>query len=184
MTAARARHTATVLNYGLVLIAGGEATGTAEIFDPATQLFSPTLWNLTVPRSGHTATLLTDDSVLLAGGGTDSIELFTPSDQKFTLDAATMSAARTGHWALELSDTRLVFFEGDTGNTIDEYNPATGTITPRGNLDVTATSSTLLWTEKFSCSGLMWLVFTTRMLFLPAHPSPRSMKRRFPAAAC
>ncbi|PYK51467.1 MAG: hypothetical protein DME20_01630 [Verrucomicrobia bacterium] len=117
MTAARARHTATVLNNGTVLIAGGEADGTAEIFDPSTELFSPTLWNLNVPRSGHTATLFTDDSVLLAGGNTDSMELFTLSDQKFTLEAATMSAARTGHWALELSNTRLFFFEGDTGNT-------------------------------------------------------------------
>jgi len=70
MTAARARHTATVLDNGTVLIAGGEAGGTAEIFNPADETFSPTLWNLTVPRSGHTATLFTDDSVLLAGGGT------------------------------------------------------------------------------------------------------------------
>src|SRR5205823_660423 len=46
MTAARTHHTATLLNSGSVLIAGGEATGTAEIFDPATQTFSPTLWLL------------------------------------------------------------------------------------------------------------------------------------------
>src|SRR5882724_7941367 len=153
MTAARARHTATVLNNGTVLIAGGEADGTAEIFDPSTELFSPTLWNLNVPRSGHTATLFTDDSVLLAGGNTDSIELFTPSDQKFTLEAATMSVARTGHWALELSDTRLVFFEGDTGNTIDEYDPTTGTITPRGSLGTHATSATLLVNGKALVPG-------------------------------
>src|SRR5437667_11454162 len=55
MSAARARHTATLLNNGRVLIAGGEATGTAEIFDPATELFSPTLWAMTTPRAGHTA---------------------------------------------------------------------------------------------------------------------------------
>ena len=144
MSAARARHTATLLNNGRVLIAGGEATGTAEIFDPATELFSPTLWAMTTPRAGHTATLFSDDSVLLAGGNTDSMELFTPSDQKFTLEAATMSASRTGHWALELSDTRLLFFEGDTGNTIDEFNPATGTLTVRDTLDAPASSATLL----------------------------------------
>src|SRR5256885_1671990 len=153
MTAARAGHTATLLSNGTVLIAGGEGTGTAEIFDPTTELFSPTLWNLNVPRSGHTATLFTDDSVLLAGGNTNSVELFTPSDQKFTLEAAAMSGARTGHWALELSNTRLLFFEGDAGNTIDEYNPATGTITPKGSLDVGATSTTLLVNGKVLVLG-------------------------------
>src|SRR5438445_4169213 len=99
---------------------------------------------MAAPRIGHTATLFSDDSVLLAGGNTDSMELFTPSDQKFTLEAATMSASRTGHWALELSDTRLILFEGDTGHTIDEFNPATDTLTPKGNLDVHASSATLL----------------------------------------
>lgn len=44
MTAARTRHTAMLLNNGSVLITGGEATGTAEIFDPAAQTFSPTIW--------------------------------------------------------------------------------------------------------------------------------------------
>src|SRR5205814_1222688 len=87
MTAARTKHTAALLNTGSVLIAGGDAEGTAEIFDPTTQTFSPTLWNMSVARSGHTATLFTDDSVLLAGGNSDSMELYTPVDQKFTLDA-------------------------------------------------------------------------------------------------
>src|SRR5438105_4882481 len=97
MGAARARHTATVLNDGKVLIAGGDDAGTAEIFDPATETFSSVLMAMAAPRIGHTATLFSDDSVLLAGGNTDSIELFTPADQKFTLDAQVMSAARNGH---------------------------------------------------------------------------------------
>jgi hypothetical protein len=135
-----------------VLIAGGEATGTAEIFDPATQTFSPTLWPLTVARSGHTATLFTDDSVLLAGGNTALMETYTPG-QGFTLDPATMSFVRTGHWAFELSDTRLLLFQGDTGNTIDEFNPATGTITPKGSLDFHASSSSLLVNGKVLVLG-------------------------------
>src|SRR5882724_5484593 len=153
MTAARTHHTATLLNNGTVLIAGGETGGTAEIFDPATQSFTPTLWNLQVARNGHTATLFTDDSVLLAGGSTNSMELFTPLDQKFTLDVATMSVVRTGHWAFELSDTRLLLFQGDTGNSIDEFNPVTDTITPKGSLDFHASSSTLLANGKILVLG-------------------------------
>jgi hypothetical protein len=153
MTSARTGHTATLLNNGSVLIAGGETAGTAEIFDPTTQSFTPTLWNLQVARSGHTATLFTDDSVLLAGGNTASMELFTPLDQRFTLDAARMSVVRTGHWAFELSDTRLLLFQGDTGNTIDEFNPATDTITPKGSLDFHASGSTLLANGKVLAFG-------------------------------
>src|SRR5438876_81582 len=152
MGAARARHTATVLNDGKVLIAGGDDAGTAEtstaeIFDPATETFSSALLAMAAPRIGHTATLFSDDSVLFAGGNTDSMELFTPADQKFTLDPQKMSAARTGHEAIELSDTRLLFFEGDTGNTIytiDEFNHSTDTLTLKDTLDAAASSATLL----------------------------------------
>src|SRR5207248_1971135 len=144
MGAARSQHTATVLNDGKVLIAGGDDAGTAEIFDPATETFSSVLMAMAAPRIGHTATLFSDDSVLLAGGNTDSMELFTPADQKFTLDLQKMSAARTGHEAIELSDTRLLFFEGDTGNTIDEFNHSTDTLTLKDTLDAAASSATLL----------------------------------------
>src|SRR5262245_13451366 len=143
MNAARTRHTATLLNDGKVLIAGGDATGTGEIFDPSSQTFLPTLWPLSVVRSGHTATLFTDDSVLLAGGNTATMETYT-ADSGFTNDPASMSVVRTGHWAFELSDTRLLLFQGDTGNTIDEFNPTAGAITPKGSLDFHASSASLL----------------------------------------
>src|SRR5438067_7171982 len=74
MGAARARHTATLLNDGTVLIAGGDDAGTAEIFDPTTESFSSMLLNMAAPRIGHTATLFSDHNVLFAGGNTDSME--------------------------------------------------------------------------------------------------------------
>src|SRR5438445_8079789 len=144
MGAARTRHTATRLHNGTLLIAGGDAAGTAEIFNPTTETFSSALLAMAAPRLGHTATLFSDDSVLLAGGNTDSMELFTPADQKFTLDPQKMSAVRTGHEAIELSDTRLLLFEGDTGNTIDEFNHSTDTLTLKDTLDGSASSATLL----------------------------------------
>jgi len=76
MGAARTRHTATRLHNGTVLIAGGDAAGTAEIFNPATETFSSALLAMAAPRIGHTATLFSDDSVLLAGGNNDSMEYF------------------------------------------------------------------------------------------------------------
>jgi hypothetical protein len=64
-----------------------------------------------------------------------------------------MSVVRTGHWAFELSDTRLLLFQGDTGNTIDAFNPGTGTITPKGTLDFYASSSSLLANGKVLVLG-------------------------------
>jgi hypothetical protein len=91
MSVPRTRHTATLLQDGRVLVAGGyngsSCLASAEIYDPATGL-----WNLTTPmnsiRGEHTATLLPNGKVLVIGGRTalvgwtDSItivELFDPS---------------------------------------------------------------------------------------------------------
>lgn len=71
MTTARRYHTATVLLDGRVLVAGGEngtgTTNSAEIFDPATGLWTPT-GSLNQSRYRHTATRLQDGRVLVVGG--------------------------------------------------------------------------------------------------------------------
>src|SRR5437773_11109676 len=144
MGAARARHTATRLHDGRVIIAGGDVDGTAEIFEPTAESFSSTLLAMAAPRIGHTAILFSDDSVLLAGGNTDSMEYFSATDQKFTLDLQKMTAVRTGQEAIALGDTRLLFFGGDSGNTIDEFNPSADTLTLKATMDSAASSATLL----------------------------------------
>src|SRR5947209_1065560 len=68
----RADHTATLLRDGRVLIAGGMVENvvfldSAEIFDPAKQIFTPVV-NMHSRRVGHSATLLPNGKVLIAGG--------------------------------------------------------------------------------------------------------------------
>ena len=86
----RFHHSATLLNNGTVMIAGGDNTGgagataAAEIYDPSSGTFMAT-GNLTAARESQTATLLNNGSVLVAGGlGTtegnvSSAELYLPA---------------------------------------------------------------------------------------------------------
>src|SRR5437764_10009520 len=155
MNMSRTRHTATLLSSGKVLIAGGDVTptlvdpngtdvtGTAEIFDPTARTFGD-LVLLQRSRSGHTATLFSNDTVWLAGGGNNTIESFDASAGAFTLSDTTMTAVRSGHDAISLSDTRLLFFGGDTGHTIDEFNPSADTLTLKATMDRASSSATLL----------------------------------------
>jgi large repetitive protein len=155
MNMARARHTATLLSSGKVLIAGGDVTptlvdpngtdvtGTAEMFDPSEGIFGD-LVLLQRSRSGHTATLFSNDTVWLAGGGNNTIESFDATAGAFTLSDTTMTAVRSGHEAFGLSSTSLLFFGGDSGNTIDAFNPSADTLTLKATMDGAASSATLL----------------------------------------
>ena len=62
----RVFHTATLLNNGKVLVAGGH-DASAEIFDPTSGTFAAT-GSMSVGRDSHTATLLANGKVLIAGG--------------------------------------------------------------------------------------------------------------------
>jgi hypothetical protein len=88
MNSARYNHTATLLQNGMVLVAGGIGNGgylsSAELYNPATGK-----WTLTGPlhtaRALHTATLLPNGRVLVAGGSINtfgflsSAELYDPA---------------------------------------------------------------------------------------------------------
>jgi len=146
----RASHTATVLQDGRVLVAGGFKKApdgrsqiyfrTAELFDPKTQSFSQT-GDMNVRRAGHTATLLPDGRVLLAGGFTEqgmtaSAELYDPVSGTFS-PAGTMSVARGDF-------TATLLLNGD--------------VLIAGGGDVTATASAELYhpaTNRFSSTGLL-----------------------------
>src|SRR5438046_5781972 len=72
------------------------------------------------------------------------MEYFSSIDQTFTLDQAKLTATRTGHDAISLSDTRLLFFGGDTGHTIDEFNTSADTLSLKATMDGASSSATLL----------------------------------------
>ena len=66
MHIARANHTATLLDNGKVLIAGG-FDNSAELYDPIAKTFSNT-GDLSTARQNPSATLLPNGQVLVAGG--------------------------------------------------------------------------------------------------------------------
>lgn len=97
MTIQRAGHSATLLPDGRVLVAGGFSASAAyrfaEIFDPATETFTP-LPDLLPLRANHLALQAPDGAVLLIGGETEpagtveplplsSVWRFDPARQRF-----------------------------------------------------------------------------------------------------
>jgi hypothetical protein len=146
MNNARYYHTATLLNNGMVLIAGGSNTSgylnTAELYNPANQTFTLT-GNLQVARAYHTATLLPNGMVLIAGGcnsgvakctSIGSAELYNPSTGAFTLTTYNMNTARVSHTATLLPNGMVLMAGGyntSSGylNTAELYNPANQTFT-------------------------------------------------------
>jgi hypothetical protein len=137
--------TATLLNDGTVLIAGGrdaedvfdaQTLNKAEVFNPATATFAATS-AMTEFRSDHTATLLNNGKVLLAGGDNgDSLrdaELFDPTTKSFSATGM-MGTARDEHTATLLNDgTVLVVGEsGGSSSSAEVFDPVTNEFTPTG----------------------------------------------------
>lgn len=90
LSQARAYHSATLLQNGLVLVAGGEYSypiSSTELYNPGTSAWT-SAGNMSTTREFHTATLLQDGRVLVTGGLGDcgpawcnilsSAELYTP----------------------------------------------------------------------------------------------------------
>jgi N-acetylneuraminic acid mutarotase len=153
MTTTRFGYTATLLQSGKVLVAGGimpgagpsggfAATG-AELYDPATGTWTAT-GSMTTARGGHTATLLTSGRVLVAGGDTltaatpqgnvtvtASAELYDPDTGTWTATGS-MTTMRENHTATKLLLGRVLVVGGDTSAEL--YDPLTGTWTATGSM--------------------------------------------------
>ncbi len=150
MNSNRQYQSATVLQDGSILIAGGRDTlgvdqATAEIYDPVKQTFTPTTGNLNLARDDHTATLLPSGEVLIAGGYNNftpqnSAELYNPVTQTFA-NAGTMTDARGFFTATLLNNGKVLLAGGadQSSNSVDTaelYDPVAGTFTATPNMTV------------------------------------------------
>jgi hypothetical protein len=147
LNTARYDHTATLLNNGKVLVAGGfgaaGALASAEVYDPVTGTFTAT-GDLNTARSLHTATQLNNGTVLIAGGQDNgaiqtTAELYDPATGTFT-STGNLNTAREYHTETLLNNGTVLVVGGY--NTIDAwlvntelYNPVTGTFTATGSLN-------------------------------------------------
>jgi N-acetylneuraminic acid mutarotase len=164
MNTARTDHTATLLQNGKVLVAGGgDANGTsssAELYDPQTGIWTVT-GSLTTPRSLHTATLLLNGKVLVAGGlsnnaASTSAELYDPVTGSWST-VNSLSTPRGAHTAALLPNGKVLVAGGFGGasSSAEVYDPQTGTWSNTGSM-VTARSrhtATLLPTGKVLVVG-------------------------------
>lgn len=115
---------------------------------------TPTLWaaskdsftatsNMTTARSGHTATLLRDGTVLIVGGSRDrpgSAEIYDPVTGTYTA-TGDLTVVRNGATSTLLRDGRVLIAGGDrfTGHapqksSAELYDPSTGTFTATGDM--------------------------------------------------
>jgi hypothetical protein len=128
LNAARTGAVAVLLPTGKILVAGGSSDGTAngalntaELFDPATGIFTLTGQNMTAARFGMTATLLNTGKVLLAGGGNsggvlNSAELYDAVTDTFTA-TGNLNAGRSGASATLLGSGKVLVAGGSSDGT-------------------------------------------------------------------
>jgi len=148
LSEARASHTATRLDDGKVLIAGGmERNGVffdnADIFDPKTDKFTQSKNKMTKKRVSHSATRLRDGRVLIAGGWSNqdspemSAEIFDTRTGKFT-SVGDLNRRRAAHTETLLEDGRVLFTGGFDGTqSLDEvevFDPKTNIFTLVGKM--------------------------------------------------
>ena len=151
MTVNRRAHTATLLTDGRVLVAGGETgaidipggdlpLNSAEIFDPATGLFSPTNTPMNVDRQRFFSLRLANGKVLVGGGVVPggSAEIFDPASGVFTLTGSS-SVTRNFPITALLSNGIALVGGGAVGpdpavNSAELYDPLSSAFTPTGNM--------------------------------------------------
>src|SRR5439155_1607769 len=155
MAEPRAFYSATLLDDGRVLVAGGfvrtngigpplggHYSAGAEIYDPTSETWSPT-GQLATGRAGHAAVLLDDGRVLVAGGFSGTVrapiayvasaEIYDPVSNTWTATGS-MTMPRADAEGVRLENGQVMAIGGNTAisvpatrtNTAEIYDPATG----------------------------------------------------------
>jgi hypothetical protein len=158
MTQEREGASATLLQDGKVLVAGGDGGGpifqviqpvaSAELYNPATGRFSVT-GSMAAAREGHEATLLSNGKVLVAGGTlsfdtldrvTATAELYDPATGTFS-PTGSMTTPRALFTATLLPNGKVLVSGGNDNlgkvlATAELYDPTAGTFTLTGSMAV------------------------------------------------
>jgi len=159
LNSSRYEHSATLLNNGSVLIAGGVSCASAGscVYLNSAELYNPGSGTITYTGSlafarSAPAVLLGNGKVLIAGGyscdtngncaSLKSTEIYDPSSSSFS-SAGNMTSDRYGHTMTLLASGKVLIVGGETCssstscsalNTADLYDPVAGTFTATGSL--------------------------------------------------
>ena len=151
MVFSRTDHTATLLQNGKVLVAGGYGYASAELFDPLSNTWSPAA-SMSSGRSAHAAMLLQNGKVLVTGGSGSSgsiatTTLYDPTTNLWSAGSP-MMVGRQWHTTTLLPNGK-VLVAGGGGTTAEIYDPVTNTWSSAG----TMIDSRLLHTATMLPSG-------------------------------
>jgi hypothetical protein len=147
MSSARSQATATLLQNGEVLVAGGSGAANAEVYNPATGTWTPT-GPMTAVRIGQVAALLQNGEVLVAGGEGDdgallgTAEVYNPATGTWAATGPMATEVGTGATATVLPNGTVLVAggcctpEAGPGALAEAqiYNPATNSWTATGSM--------------------------------------------------